>query len=366
MPKPLTLDGLLELTGRPAGTIHLMRHRFRGHREQLATFQRWTGIALTEEQAYNQDDPDPVSKSTAREVLNAVRFQPRFTELVSSEQEEGILAVGDTVLAFASTGGFSAEYLAAFDVVTSSPEYTWAEYQARYADLLRDPPASALEAFDGHQIRLVRRLGYNSCPSPKGALYHLRHNESVLTGLERRLIVGWRSPISWLQKKLDKEVLEIRPPGFVREFTGYLDFTLSFEELQRIVGTGSGEGDPVWRQRLSAVAGVYIIHAGDGQLYVGAAYGKADGGGFLGRWGGYARTHAVSTGIDDRVGLRENSGLRAFLDQGDEAQQRQRLGDLRFSIARTMDKHSPAKDVLDMERWFKEKLGSRARGLNDN
>src|SRR5690242_12488865 len=44
-----------------------------------------------------------------------------------------------------------------------------------------------------------------------------------------RLVVEWgKSALSWHQwlDQKDKAILELRPPGFVKEFTGYLDFTL--------------------------------------------------------------------------------------------------------------------------------------------
>src|SRR5581483_4299935 len=44
-----------------------------------------------------------------------------------------------------------------------------------------------------------------------------------------RLVVEWgKSALSWHQwlDQKDKEILELRPPGFVKEFSGYLDFTL--------------------------------------------------------------------------------------------------------------------------------------------
>jgi hypothetical protein len=236
---------------------------------------------------------------------------------------------------------------------------------------------------------LVRGMGYNVLPGggENAHLYKLERNKGILRGLENRLIIEWQSTRNWIQDVLEKEVLEIRPPGFVREFTGYMDFTLSFEELRKIVGwpgaakpqsksenteeeKWSEPGDPVWKDRLSSVSGVYVIHANDGSLYVGAAYGKKQSGGFLGRWRGYAQTNDFSQGESDKTGLRENTGLKAFLDKSpDKTEQQARLHDLQFSILRTMDKSSRDSEVLDMEKWFKEKLGSRVKaklGLNDN
>jgi len=174
-----------------------------------------------------------------------------------------------------------------------------------------------------------------------------------------------------VQEKLDKEVLEIRPPGFVRDFPGLLEFTLSFQEMQQVVGVGSpgddlyAPGDPTWMAALEGASGVYIVHSDEGLSYVGAAYGA---GGFLGRWKTYARTSAASSGPDDTSGLRGNIGMGRFLTEGPEEQQRRRLLGLRFSILHVMHRSAPKELVESMETQFKEKFRSRdARwGLNRN
>lgn len=129
------------------------------------------------------------------------------------------------------------------------------------------------------------------------------------------------------------------------------------------------KGDPVWRDRLSSVSGVYIIESGSGSLYVGSASGRGSNGGFLGRWTSYAQTNDTAPDESDYRGLRANTGLRKFLfATGDPKEQRSRLRGLRFSIAKTMDKNANVADILAVESWFKEKLGTRAEnlGLNDN
>jgi hypothetical protein len=368
--------------------IRLMRHAFRGCRSQLDNVRKWTkALGLTVDIAY----PKGMKRPSAGEVLNAVRFDERLARLVSAEQGEDCLVAGDLILAFAATGGKSAEFLAAFRVKGRYPN--WQGFRDEYADLLVEPPTSAQPLLPGRW--LVRQLGYNALPSDEkevGFYYQLERCSEVLAGLERRLVVKWKSPVKWLQNDLNKEVLEIRPKGFVREFTGYLDFTLDFKELRAIVGRASHEkksspelavdgpssdvrtkdidGDPVWRERLGRVVGVYIVQTGEGDLYVGAAYGKGKGGnsgGFLGRWNAYAGTHDVALGEDDNAGLRGNTGMRKYLTEGcSPAEQKRRLFDLRFSIAHVMDSSARDKEVLQMESWFKQKLGSRAHGLNDN
>lgn len=348
--------------------IRLMRHAFRGYKTQLRKLRDWTNKTLSVEEAYPDGGPRKVS---ARQVLDAVRFDPTLVEIVTAEQGSALLNRGDLVLVFGATGGKSAEFLAAFEV---EGELSWASFRQRYASFLTDPPKEALDAGFPDDRRLVRGMGYNALPSKSDLAYRydLKRRDDVLPGYARRLIVEWESGVSWFQGKLNKEVLEIRPKGFVREFTGYLDFTLSFEELRAVVGHPSGSsptGDPEWCRRLSAVSGVYIVQSEDGRLYVGSASGRGDDGGFWGRWRTYASTNERAEGKDDRAGLRENVAMRSFLwADGDERLQHQRLMGLRFSIARTMDKSVTRDEILEMESWFKEKLGSRAErlGLNAN
>ncbi len=58
----------------------------------------------------------------------------------------------------------------------------------------------------------------------------------MLKDLEGRLVIDWgKSTISWCQKDLEKEILEILPTGFIKPFPGYQGVLLSFEELTRII-----------------------------------------------------------------------------------------------------------------------------------
>jgi hypothetical protein len=363
--------------------IRLMRHAFRGGRDDLKKCAEWTGVRLTPGQA------DPTNRNgaglpTARAVLNAVRFEPKLVELISAEQGpkgHGLLKPGDLLLVFGATGGRSAEYLGAFDVGSSDPSIdgnsdgtlSWKRFQERYSRWLVDPPQSARDA--GLEGKLVRGLGYNAVTRENDCFYDLHPNPHILTGLERRLIVEWKSGVVWFQKELEKEVLEIRPKGFVQDFPGLLEFTLSFDEMRQIVGVGKDAhasdyipGDPAWRSALGAAAGVYLIQSDEGNVYVGAAFGKSKGGGFLGRWRAYAETNPVSDGPNDTRGLRGNVGLKAFLDAGSADQQRRRLRGLHFSIAHVMPR-SASKDAVEaVEAQFKNKLKSRSTpwGLNKN
>jgi hypothetical protein len=132
----------------------------------------------------------------------------------------------------------------------------------------------------------------------------------------------------------------------VREFPGYDDFILRFDELERIVT--NPDANETWHRMLAGVAGVYLISDGKtGDLYVGSAYGEA---GILGRWASYVRTK--------RGG---NAKLRALL-----ARDPARYQSFSFSILRTLPRSLTHKEVIAVESLYKAKLGTRAFGLNDN
>lgn len=107
-------------------------------------------------------------------------------------------------------------------------------------------------------------------------LTDIYYNLTKLIGfedLEQRVIVDWgkstRSWHQWLHRN-DKEVVQILPAGFAREWPGYLDFVLPFAELERIVQ--NPEANNEWHTRLSSVGGIYLIAHG-AELYVGSAGG---------------------------------------------------------------------------------------------
>ena len=99
---------------------------------------------------------------------------------------------------------------------------------------------------------------------------------------------------------------------------------------------------------LSSVAGVYLIlNEATGEQYVGSAYGAK---GILARWKDYANT-----------GHGGNARLRALAKANTDAPNR-----FRFSVLQTLPRTLTAAEVIAHERRHKEKLGTRAHGLNGN
>lgn len=162
-----------------------------------------------------------------------------------------------------------------------------------------------------------------------------------------RLIVDWgRGTRSWVQKLRPREVIEIRPKGWVGEFPGYDNVVITFDQLERIIR--NPDANRSWHNTLGSVAGVYLIlDDATGQQYVGSASGEA---GLLGRWRGYVDSKHGGNKLLMKLLAEDPNRYRRFV----------------FSIFRALPRSLAAKDALDQERLYKHKLGSRAFGLNDN
>lgn len=209
-----------------------------------------------------------------------------------------------------------------------------------------------------YKILGKRRPTISDIPSNDSILKDICVLEDNLYDLEKidgfddiigRVVIDWgNSTRSWFQwlKEGSKEVIEILPRGYVREFPGYLDFTLSYNELRQIIKNPVSNRQ--WHLMLAAVAGVYlIIDLTDGSQYVGSAYGGA---GVLGRWSTYAdRPHG------------DNKELIKLIDENPD-----RALKFQFTLLRTLPKTLSEKEVILIEALYKKKLGSRAFGLNHN
>jgi hypothetical protein len=165
--------------------------------------------------------------------------------------------------------------------------------------------------------------------------------------LTDRVVIDWGAgALAWHQWLTDKEVVQVLPRGYVREFPGYLDFVLTFGELVSIAS--HPEANREWHRMLGAVAGVYLISdMATGKQYVGSAYGAA---GVIGRWMAYAAT-----------GHGGNAQLQARLAEEPEA-----ANQFQFTLLRTLPSTLTKAEVIQYESLYKRKLGTRAFGLNSN
>lgn len=171
---------------------------------------------------------------------------------------------------------------------------------------------------------------------------------NMLKDMEERMVIDWgKLAIKWYQKDLEKEIIEILPQGFFKPFPGYQDVLLSFDELTKIIQ--NPDANRQWQLMLSNVCGVYLIldKNNDGQQYVGSAYGKD---GIWGRWSSYVATKHGN-----------NIKLKELLSQYPEEYK-----NFQFSILHVLPNSALKEEVTQLETTVKEKLGSRAFGLNAN
>lgn len=176
--------------------------------------------------------------------------------------------------------------------------------------------------------------------------------------LENRVVINWgKDTINWVKKfktGAAREVVEIRRKDradrVVMPFPGMGKVLLSFDEMAEVVNSPAVYGD--WHAALKSSNGVYLIlYEGKGerkgQIYVGSAYGE---GGILGRWQTYAETPHGN-----------NAKLKALLRENKDA-----YHEFKFSILQQLPESTTQGEAIDCEKFWKDKLGSRAFGLNSN
>jgi len=177
--------------------------------------------------------------------------------------------------------------------------------------------------------------------------YYLLEKQDGYEDLEQRVIIDWgEGTRSWVQNKCDKNVIEIKPKGFVEDFTGYLDFVLSFKKLEQIIR--NSDANYIWKNKLSSISGIYLIlDKKTGKQYIGSAYGKD---GLWGRWENYIKT-----------GSGGNNLLEQLLEKNNDYKY-----NFQFTILQTLPSNLTSEEVINYEILYKDKLGSRAFGLNKN
>jgi len=162
----------------------------------------------------------------------------------------------------------------------------------------------------------------------------------IIDELSERLVIEWgRATVSWVQSR-DKKIVEIKAKNTISEFEAYNLVELDYSQLQQLIkypGTNQ-----TWVKALSSVNGIYLIQdKSSGKLYVGSAYGAS---GIFGRWSEYAKNgHG---GNQELIGLNPSN--------------------FKFSILEIVSPTYTADDVIAIENRWKEKLGTRQFGLNNN
>ena len=172
---------------------------------------------------------------------------------------------------------------------------------------------------------------------------------SELAHLENRLVIDWgggeRSWWQWYHRQT-KEIIEILPAGYLGTFPGLLNFTLDHSELQRLIANPEANHD--WLHHLSTVNGIYLIlDQRSGKQYIGSAYGKE---GIWQRWSSYA--------LSGHGGNRE---LRALVEKDTDC-----CRHFLYSVLQTLPSNITPREIIQLENLYKQKLGTRAHGLNAN
>jgi len=153
-----------------------------------------------------------------------------------------------------------------------------------------------------------------------------------------RILLRWGPPAAtraWSQwaERRQKEILEIRLDRREPPFPGFSKFLSRISEIPGL--------PQAWQGALGSVCGVYLLVSDSGEQYVGSASGQD---GFLGRWQTYA-----ANGHGGNVLLRQR-GQR----------------DYAISILEVASPDMSRDDIIAREAHWKDKLGSRTHGLNEN
>lgn len=192
----------------------------------------------------------------------------------------------------------------------------------------------------------------DGCPYPEWVAadhcYYPLTKRPGFEDLEDRVVIDWgKGALAWHQWFSERAVTEIRPAGrLLLAFRDYLRVRLPYSALRHVVAEAAAHPD--WVAALSAVGGIYLIVDGlTGAQYVGSATGT---GGLWSRWTEYALT-----------GDGGNLRLRALCDDDSRYPEA-----FTWSILETFSRSLVRDEALELESFFKAKLGSRAFGLNAN
>lgn len=175
-------------------------------------------------------------------------------------------------------------------------------------------------------------------PSPTAAVIFRLERIAELDKYSGRIVVDWGGgERAWVQyaHRRDKEIVEIRRKAEEPRFPGFGRFGCGLHEVEAL--------PPTWLEALRTSRGVYLlVDRETGAQYVGSATGED---GFVGRWRGYADGHGG------------NAAMRQ-LAQGPER--------YHVRVLETVGSGATYEDICDLESLWKEKLGSRVKGLNRN
>jgi len=261
---------------------------------------------------------------------NLIRFDNEMLSAFAGSQERLVYKDADIILTFVALPGTKALFRTAH---INHGQISFNQYKKYYK---------------GYKPFLNYRKNNSREENVLDDLYFYKLEDSnLLESYKNRLVIEWgKSTVSWVQSSIEKEVTEIYPKGFVSLFPGWDKVHLSHKELTEIINNPNGNKD--WYEYLSRHSGVYVIFdSSTGNQYVGSASG---GKGIWSRWEGYVKT-----------GHNGNKGLKALVKNNQDF-----ANNFTYSLHHVFPKTVSKKDVLYYESLLKNKLGSRAFGLNEN
>lgn len=168
--------------------------------------------------------------------------------------------------------------------------------------------------------------------------------------LRDKVVIDWGSGYrQWLQNWSTSKEVKLIDKGFnnnnIPYFTTYTDIKLDYTQLKSIFDSEDKE----WKSKLEAINCIYLIlDKNNGKLYVGSTYNSE---GIWGRWSDYA-----SSGHGGDVDLTE-------LCKTDPDYAKKHF---QWSILETLSLNITQPEAIDRESLYKEKLGSRQFGYNNN
>ena len=261
---------------------------------------------------------------------NLIRFDNEMLSAFAGSQERLVYKDADIILTFVALPGTKALFRTAH---INHGQISFNQYKKYYK---------------GYKPFLNYRKNNSREENVLDDLYFYKLEDSnLLESYKNRLVIEWgKSTVSWVQSSIEKEVTEIYPKGFVSLFPGWDKVHLSHKELTEIINNPNGNKD--WYEYLSRHSGVYVIFdSSTGNQYVGSASG---GKGIWSRWEGYVKT-----------GHNGNKGLKALAKKNPDF-----ANNFTYSLHHVFPRTVSKNDVLYYESLLKNKLGSRAFGLNEN
>ena len=158
----------------------------------------------------------------------------------------------------------------------------------------------------------------------------------------------YNKPFNSVQRDFNPEIYELAPSTKLGSFPGYNNVRLSYKDLQLIIKNE----EPEWKLALSNVKGVYCItDTKTGKLYIGSAYGDAQG--IWQRWSSYANANNLT------------GGNKVFEDMKVEDPNYIK-NNFQYSILEIFDIKTKDEDIIKRESFWKDVFLTSKFGMNKN